>query len=63
MYRLAGRQAYAPDDPAVAAVRARIEAIVAEAERTGMLNEAALAELPPQVAEQLRAAWVAQGGT
>jgi len=44
-------------------VRARIEAIVAEAERTGMLNEAALAELPPQVAEQLRAAWVAQGGT
>jgi hypothetical protein len=38
----------------------RIGAIVAEAQRTGALGERALAELPPEIAEQLRAVWAAQ---
>jgi hypothetical protein len=47
-------------DPAVEALQARIEAIGEAAERTGALDESALAELPPEIAEQLRAAWAAE---
>ena len=46
------------DDPALAALKSRIAAIIENAERTGALDETALAELPPELAQQLRAAWV-----
>jgi hypothetical protein len=42
-------------------LQALVEAIIEEAQRTGVVDEAALAELPPELARQLRAAWTAEG--
>ena len=47
-------------DPVVEALKARIGAIIEAAQSTGELDETALAELPQELAEQLRAAWAAQ---
>jgi tetratricopeptide (TPR) repeat protein len=51
------------DPAAEAALQARIEAIIKEAERTGALDEAALAELSPQLAQHLRARLAARDET
>jgi hypothetical protein len=40
-------------------LKARVGAIVDAAEKTGTLDENALAELPTGLADQLRAAWAA----
>jgi hypothetical protein len=40
-------------------LKAKVGAIVAAAEKTGALDETALAELPAGLADQLRAAWAA----
>jgi hypothetical protein len=48
-------------DPALAALKARIGAIVEAAQATGVLDETALAGLPDEIAAQLRAAWAARG--
>jgi len=45
------------DDTETQALRAKVESIIASAQATGRLDEAALGELPEQLAEQLRAAW------
>jgi hypothetical protein len=47
------------EDSAIEALKARIDAILDAAEKTGALDENALAELPSGLAEQLRAAWAA----
>jgi hypothetical protein len=47
------------DKAAVEVPKAKIGAILAAAEKTGALDENALAELPAGIAEQLRAAWAA----
>jgi hypothetical protein len=47
------------EDSAIEALKARIDAIVGAAMKTGTLDEDALAELPSGLAEQLRAAWAA----
>lgn len=48
-------QAIAGANPALAALQAKITAIAEDAERTGILDEQALAELPTPMAAQLRA--------
>ena len=45
------------DDPAIAALKRKIGAIVAAAEATGTLDEASLADLPAELAQRLREAW------
>jgi len=57
-----GLDAPAGEDPAIAALRAKIGAILEAAERTGTLDEAALAELPPELAKQIRTAWANKPG-
>jgi tetratricopeptide (TPR) repeat protein len=47
------------DEAAVEAQKAKIDAILDAAGKTGALDENALAELPSGLAEQLRAAWAA----
>jgi hypothetical protein len=44
------------DEAAVEALKARVDAIVDAAEKTGTLDENTLAELPTGLADQLRAA-------
>ena len=46
----------AADDPADAALKVRIGAIIATAQQTGSLDEKRLAELPAEIAQKLRAA-------
>ncbi len=48
------------DEAAVEALKAKIDAILDAAEKTGALDEAALAELPAELTGQLRAAWAAR---
>ena len=50
------------EDTAVEALRAKIGAILLAAENAGVLDEAALAELPATIADQLRAAWAGRSG-
>jgi len=47
------------DEAAIEALKAKVDAILDTAGKTGALDEDALAELPSGLAEQLRAAWVA----
>jgi len=47
------------DEAAVEALKARVGAILEAAEKTGALDENALAGLPAGLADQLRAAWAA----
>ena len=47
------------DDSAIDSLKAKVDAILDAAEKTGALNEDALAELPSGLAERLRAAWAA----
>jgi hypothetical protein len=47
------------DEASVEALKAKIDAILDAAGKTGALDEDALAELPSRLAEQLRAAWTA----
>ena len=47
------------EDSAIEALEATVDAILAAAEKTGALDEDALAELPSELAERLRAAWAA----
>jgi tetratricopeptide (TPR) repeat protein len=44
-------------DSAIAALKAKIGAILQAAVESGTLDEAALAELPPELADQVRAVW------
>lgn len=44
------------------ALQAKIVAILEAAITTGVLNEAALAELPEALADQVRAAWAGRSG-
>jgi tetratricopeptide (TPR) repeat protein len=41
-------------------IKAKIGAVIQSAEKAGVLDEEALAELPPHLAEQLRAGWAAR---
>jgi hypothetical protein len=54
-----GGEAAVEEDSGIAALKARIDAMVDAAMKTGALDENALAELPSELAEQLRAAWAA----
>jgi tetratricopeptide (TPR) repeat protein len=58
---LLGRLALAAESeeehPALAAMKLKIGAILEAAEKTGALDEAALGELPAELAEQLRTTW------
>jgi tetratricopeptide (TPR) repeat protein len=47
-------------DSAIAALKAKIGAILEAAVESGALDEAALAELPAQLADQLRTVWAAR---
>src|SRR5258707_4770562 len=47
------------EDSAIEATKAKIDTIFDTAEKTGALDEDALAELPSGLAERLRAAWAA----
>jgi tetratricopeptide (TPR) repeat protein len=47
------------EESATEAMKAKVDAILDEAGKTGALDEDALAELPSELAEQLRAAWAA----
>jgi hypothetical protein len=47
------------DEAAVEVLKAKIDIILEAAEKTGELDEKALAELPSGLADQLRAAWAA----
>ena len=51
----------AEEDPAIAALKAKITAIVEAANLSGTLDEAALAELPAELADRLRQAWAERG--
>jgi hypothetical protein len=53
----------AAEDPAIEALEAKIVAILEEANATGVLDEAALAELPEALADRLRGAWSERSGT
>jgi tetratricopeptide (TPR) repeat protein len=57
--RVLGNDEAVEEDSAVEARKAKIDAILDAAGKTGALNEDALAELPSGLAEQLRAAWAA----
>ena len=48
-------------DPAIAALKAKITAIVEAANLSGTLDETALAELPAELADRLRQAWAERG--
>jgi hypothetical protein len=56
-----GNDGAAEKDPAIVALRAKIGAILEAAEKSGALDEAALAELPTDVAEQMRTFWADRG--
>jgi hypothetical protein len=47
------------EDSAIEALEATVDAILEAAEKTGALDEDALAEFPSGLAERLRAAWAA----
>jgi hypothetical protein len=47
------------DDEEIEALKAKIGAIFEVAEKTGALDSDALAELPAEIAERIRAAWAA----
>jgi hypothetical protein len=47
------------DEAAVEALKAKVGAILDAAEKTGALDENALAELPAGIADRLRAVWAA----
>jgi tetratricopeptide (TPR) repeat protein len=47
------------EDPVSEVLKARIDAIIDAAQKTGALDEDALAELPPEIVGRVRAAWAA----
>lgn len=55
--RAIGNDEVVDEDPAIEALKAKIGAILEAAEKSGTLDEAALAELPVELADQLRRFW------
>jgi hypothetical protein len=51
-----------PDEATIDALRAAVTEIVKDAANTGVLEEAALARLPAELADMVRAAWVRKNG-
>jgi hypothetical protein len=60
--RALGNDAAAEEDTALVALKAKIGAILEAAEKSGTLDESALAELPAELADRLRMVWAMRAG-